>query len=62
MFTDMFLGKLHDKYFRSRSQRNGWSIHRLLSTRPDINLITAEKDDLDLRTKQVVSEFFSMKN
>ena len=39
----------------------GGSIHRLLSTRPDINLITAEKDDLDLRNQAAVSEFFSMK-
>ena len=35
----------------------GGSIHRLLSTRPDINLITAEKDDLDLRNQAAVSEF-----
>ncbi len=38
----------------------GGAIHRLLLNKPDLNLITVEKDDLDLRNQAAVSEFFSM--
>ena len=40
----------------------GGSIHRLLSTRPDINLITAEKDDLVKEPSSSIRIFQHEKN